>query len=824
MGHVSRPRLRRQIWVAGLVLGACGLLATGCVFDHSGIPLWPEYKWRADGTLYLYGALPAIAPKQADDPTSAFFVTKNGGASPYRKWARFEATTALYEAPHAYVPSGIRDYLKGAFLLQLDAADRGETRSDFLTLDLSATDADRIYIGFDNRARTGATLDPPDWLTSDFRQVQASKQFFWSTEKSSIGNPVSYAMFEPKAGHAAYLSSPITLGGNNGAGVHWAQELGGNPGAQYLVFVRRAVRRDTSSKASKGGIQIHACSSKVAWIDAADVTAAKDEAISTWLEKQGSPADLVAAKDQNRLDIELVTVGGAIAWQSVTQNGVAVQCSSDTNSTGSTLIAAWPRASIGEVRPAGSRLELRVVGETSWQTSALSGAIEFDVGSEGSAEIYTLDVSGSSLSVPVDGHTMQVSGLSLGSTFPVPALCPAGNGGVAHTLCDSYTVPTGGLTLTVSAAVDGNRILMSVRNQSDLALAVDTAAMTFSMAGGPLTGSIEISGDTYQVEGMLQVAGPFTNLAPVAQLAEPVLEVECVDNDTAPVSLSANAFDQLHPGSIADLRWYEDAGAVTQRLLAAGPYQTTLVVPMTFGVHQMTLEVEDTSGVIADEHFEVAVVDTRIDVVNPPPDLWAMSGPLPSGGVGASLCVGQATADDNCSGSVLIDREGPACGDFPVGVSVVEWRFDDLRGNVVRHPQQIFVVDSGFYPPPISEALVSAGVVTPGGAQTIVHETHPQGSASRLDEYILLRGPDGSRWSIDERGDLRREEIVPHRSEWVVGAAPTHDVVYSDILGDELGEEGEYVVEASLVVPGGSPEVAEDVVARSWAPFGFERP
>jgi hypothetical protein len=343
-------------------------------------------------------------------------------------------------------------------------------------------------------------------------------------------------------------------------------------------------------------------------------------------------------------------------------------------------------------------------------------------------------------------------------------------------------------------------------------LDVDFNSMTFLMTGGPLVGSIPVSDDdSLEVKMWVRLEGDFTNLAPAASLLETEPYWECSDDNQAEVTLDASAsVDELNPTDIVSYRWIEDAGALTEIALGSGK---TLTVSMNYGIHDITLVVTDSSGVSTSLSAEIEVGDSRIDSIVPPADVYELS----QGGAGTTVCPGTARADDNCSGEVLISSDAPTCGIFPDGLSEIVWTFDDQRGNLERHLQRVFVLDQQFFPPPVSELDVSPAIVPTGSSVHITHATYPQGKGMLLDEYIVLRAPDGTESSIDSANTIVHGSVVARGSSKNYGAMATSETVYSDVLSDDLTELGWYEVEATLVEPGGASDDPTVVVACSSA-------
>jgi hypothetical protein len=444
---------------------------------------------------------------------------------------------------------------------------------------------------------------------------------------------------------------------------------------------------------------------------------------------------------------------------------------------------------------------------------ATAATIEFAIGTDSNVEIGELGLYG--LSVNLSGGTT-ITELSIGQEATIIANCDDSLPPGPFRLCGSYLVPAGpepGFKASSFCKVDGDPLEVVLENSQPIPLTVDFTTMTFAMSGGPIEGDFSINGDPYTARVSIDITGPFTSLAPVAGIAETETYWECGDSGTADVFLSASTSDDELGGSIVAYKWIEDRGSLDEKTLATTCDHTET---MGFGVHHLSLLVEDNDGIWNSLDFELEVGDSKIDVVDPPPDVWAQ---LPIGAGGASVNIGQASGSDICSGAVDITSNANSSGWYPKGLSVVEYRFDDCNGNVVYHQQKIFVTEVAYYPPPISEVFVTKGQVQYGQTQQIIHETYSQGKAILADEYVVVRGPEGLVASVNDVGDLVLGQVEPRARDTVFGAGSTSVVVFNRVLSDFVDREGDYVVETSLVIPGAPPEDPESVLGRAWAGF-----
>ena len=108
--------------------------------------------------------------------------------------------------------------------------------------------------------------------------------------------------------------------------------------------------------------------------------------------------------------------------------------------------------------------------------------------------------------------------------------------------------------------------------------------------------------------------------------------------------------------------------------------------------------------------------DTTAPVLTVPPPVTASAGPSCSATVPN---IGTATATDNCSSCVVINRSGvPAGNIYPIGTTTITYTASDGHGNTSTDTQTVTVIDNTqpvVTPPPDVTALCS-GSVDPGTA------------------------------------------------------------------------------------------------------------
>jgi len=808
----------------GAALAAICLLLPGCVFDTSGVSRITA-RFKCTGTIKLYG--------RANDPTPpTTWVQKNAGDATSKGWAPFDLSKPnnklRFYTNKDWRPTSPHPLLKGSFLLQLASGDRMDSSPDnsdpdnFLRLNLVGQNVDRFWIGFDERATT-----TPQWLRDNYKKWMPER-FIVSSQEYSVSRspwggktkPVRYQLWVPKVSPTTLVGSYIYLGGNNAQGVVWKEQ---NVGSQYVVIIRIRPTPDLNSfkrKLATITVEVEADTKALIQSNPSALEQGKAEAMEKWL------LDLDNRKyDQSYRD-GLVRVETDVSKcnQRCTMSGGVWYCkkcpavggTGGTGGTGSICqpINGWAHSSQANISAYLSQATVEVVGHGSPKSTSLTGGLDFHLDRNSNVEIAGFDLFAQAVTLSDNTY---VSELTIGQNATITALCADELPPGPFRLCERYVIPAGdkpGFEAGAAAKVDGQDVGVTLVNSQPIDLLVDFNQMRYHMSGGPLEGTFRANGQDLHVKISINLIGDFTNLAPVPHAAETQLEWECGDGSQAVVTLSADgSLDELNPYDIVGYSWAEDAGSLTDTILGTSK---NLTVPMSFGQHDITLFVTDSHGITSHTSLVVEVVDSQIDNIELPPDRWEMQHDRS----GAPVSIGEAWADDNCSGMVDISNNEPVGGWFPPGFSTVEWQFDDFRGNLVIHHQKIFVLEQPFFPAPISATQTTLGQIQVGQTQQITHNLTSQGKGMIADEYILIYAPDGSLYSIDPAGAITSGP-QPRSTFTTFGAAGTSTVAYSGVFSDEFQDEGEYTVESSLVVAGGDPADPADVIARSWSIFNL---
>jgi hypothetical protein len=765
------------------------VLAAGC---HLLLPFEsrPSDSYQCDAKI----TIAKVAPLKCEDyikVTSThsqkieFAVFSNSDPGQYPK---------LYLDPRGYVPTadGIPDAVKGTCLVRLPYEDRTSKAQPYLELSF-AVPIETIYIAFDRRAKT-----LPPWL-SVFTPVSGA--ILKSTEKPSPepGSPnVQYQLYEPT--NPTAFTNRASFAGND-LGTVWT---GNAIGAQYLVFVRRT--QPTTVNPETRPVTVEACGLQPNATSQAMYNAARQregDILDEWVAdnkeyEQAHKSGLVELAFQ---------VSDCKPVQSLSTPHYPKACgkTDDVNSTQQNLVVnAWPRLSTASIDAAVSTVTVEVRGTT--QSVAAGGPISFRIDENSNLIIDEATL----FSGPLVVERIHIEKVSLGQRGPAIASCVDKPVPKPYGLCNNYVIAATRTAFAgLAATVDGRHVFTQLTNNQAIAVTVDHNNYVFKLSGGGIDGRIDTNDGPVLVRLSLDVTGRFENFAPVASAKESPTRFECKDANKGIVTLDASAsYDRDQNPATLLYKWIEDAGTPAERVLGTQKRLTDL--PMNFGGHRITLSVEDNRGAIASVVFDAEVYDSKIDGYTPPGDVYALFK-----GRATPVVLGTATASDACSGQVLIRNNAPNKKAFSEGFTPVEWTFDDYRGNLALHRQNVFVLPPRMYPPPIAAGQAWLNAV-PGQGQTLtyLYGTKAQGAVMSVDEYILLETPSGDVYTFDEQNQLGKpNEITRHRPTTAFGAADTAAFLTVSQWDKRFPQKGTYAFRHILVRPGGDPRDNATVIA-----------
>jgi hypothetical protein len=265
--------------------------------------------------------------------------------------------------------------------------------------------------------------------------------------------------------------------------------------------------------------------------------------------------------------------------------------------------------------------------------------------------------------------------------------------------CDNYQIRQAEFMTGEGCKLDGKRLLFASENSKPIDITIDHTKRTFAIQGGPLKSLIKVNGKYTPLDISIALSGHFVNFAPKAIGRESTKYVECGmsrgkhSSNLKPVYLTAagsfDIYDPL-PSNPAVYTWYEDYGLVTEKPWGIGKQYTIGQYQLGFGVHSITLLVQDKNGTVDTDTIQVTVGDTLPPDLTVPSDIiWFLVKP----DIGPQkVDIGQAWAYDTCSDKVLISNNAPLNLIFQPGTTLVTWEADDGRGNTTKKIQKVILI------------------------------------------------------------------------------------------------------------------------------------
>lgn len=267
--------------------------------------------------------------------------------------------------------------------------------------------------------------------------------------------------------------------------------------------------------------------------------------------------------------------------------------------------------------------------------------------------------------------------------------------------CGKYDIASD--ELVVSAAFDAGsspREALLGTNAGLFTITLDTSSVpkTFQLSSsalGSLHFQMEVNGTPTDFYVGYDLDGVFTNWNPRASGNESTMAVTCdAGYNEVPVYLHGGGsvdIDDVLPSN--NFSWYESYGLPGELAHGVGISRTLPAYSMEFGVHSITLRVDDQFGITDKHTFDVDVYDDE-------PATWAgpkhdmpgdryLVGGISQYGTCHEFCtsdLGSASASDTCWNdsmvSIGVAHDGPEGLCFETGYATdVTWWNDDHNGN-----------------------------------------------------------------------------------------------------------------------------------------------
>ncbi len=661
------------------VLMITSLLFTGCTFDSSGL--------APNAYLYQCSMDVEFCPPKARPVSLAIKGTSQfPNANAYKQypdfWSKGAWPTNIYWDKNYSISDLSCDALKGTTLVATGRDDWNIAAQDFMELSLGS-DIEALYVAYDARANP-----KPAWLlnTSNYEILIQEKNGINSpcyitttlVDESNNAKSVQKKFVKLEVWRHRTFTIPgqqLTIPGNNYGSPGWPKIPSGNQ-AMYILLVKPKEDFDCT-KARKENVYLsRPCLGTDSYSTA---VAAAQENCKDHLNKQAqglgkeipSGYRCVAQKCEKIVEspgCRLVLKGGALT----------------INQT------IFPRHSEIMFDPTVSLADIVINGQKI--TRNVRGHLHFQYLLDESQRMVTIQLN--SLQFETDSFSTdagEFTDIKIGLLNSVKAYCQDAMPPWA-TPCKSYRIPQNEFVCGESCKLNGNPIAVVTDNLYPIDIILDPKKNSFHIVGGPLATNLDVSGESIPAEISIDLTGKFLNLAPIASGIETHGISECVEESNQnPIILDASAsfdIDSSIPSS--NYAWYEDYGLSTEYLW--GRDKRVIISPyeLGFGVHRMTLEVRDFSGVPDTETLDVVVVDTQKPMFNSfPGDIFVLTRQTDK----IKIDIGQASASDSCqTGKVMVGNDAPADYLFEPGVATsVTWKADDGRGNIQETVQQVYV-------------------------------------------------------------------------------------------------------------------------------------
>ncbi len=590
--EVTTPDRFAESDARGLVRAFCAvvaLVASGCAVGIVGEQSADKMQCRVP--VLKCPPVPSPLTISTLQPTPA------PGSSCYQQQAGSISGAQLYCDPGNFTVLGSSDPgLAGASLVQTRQADSGSTAAQhfvFRPTPVSGTSPlGELFVAYDSRATVA-----PAWLSADFVPVvnpldgsnhTLRTTFPDRTAGAPAGQTVDLDLYKRRVATAAELAIP----GNSAGNPQFPAGLTVADRAMYVVLLKPRTRPGPC------GVNAHSLHVAEDCYAVPRVGGAFDLAFISQMQTK-------AVASCNEVFSQLPAFQCAVPQAECLRIG---SCPADQAKTSPLSVPAnrFLRHSEVVFEPATSLARVQVQGRH--YVRAVSGRLHFEPEFDAGQLLQKLSVRSIALSIGSIGGFEDLS-LVLGSPFD--AAC-ADSPPLVASPCDRYRIAPGAMEAELGARQDGQWTVASGTNLA-MSILVDHTQRSFRLRGGPVRAAVEVDGDPATVELLVDLTGRFENFAPVADTRESKAHSECVEGrNRDPIVLdAAGSFDIYASLPPTAYEWWEDYAQLGERFLGAGSRVTLWPRHLDFGLHHMTLAVEDSAGVVSTDSLIVQVLDSE---------------------------------------------------------------------------------------------------------------------------------------------------------------------------------------------------------------------
>ena len=571
------------------------------------------------------------------------------------------------------------DELKGAHWIGLPSADNLIDNQRYLEFQV-LEDTEALYVAYDKTAKK-----VPDWLDGPGTG--------FALKRDQQGNPYTIRITKPENGGVAELvvykrktapkqNERVALPSNQYGNVSWLPG-GGNDPAMYLVLVKPQQEDDCSQAEPVFTSVSSGCFDSREEAKQMAMNKCQKDLPPNVFEKLAC-----ADPDCGPPDGEAPCGDPAVVER---ETGLTV------------APVSFPVSSEIEFNPSSftSQANLAIAGHT--YTRDVTGNLYFDYALDDFGGLKNMNLKTMLLKLdPIDTSLGTFSDIVIALLGPVDAACMDNPAPWARP-CDSYQIAAKAFVASVTAKRGSDTLIYVAQNANVLDIQIDHTGRKFTIVGGPLVTQMNIDGEDKELAIDINLTGHFLNFAPTAITEESTRFVECSLTESGGRIFSANqkevvldasgSFEVYNdPIPASAYKWYEDYGLVTERFLGQGKKVVIGKGELGFGVHDVTLVIQDARGITDFNTFKVEVRDTQPPSLHVPADVFMlprMAGPV-------KINIGQAQGGDICSNAVMITNDAPSGMMFGPGVTQVTWKADDGRGQVSTGIQNVYVFDPVF--------------------------------------------------------------------------------------------------------------------------------